>query len=399
MKLFLLLALSFSLLQAKGDVIYKKDIAKLVDKETAFDVAKIKKMYIEIAIDKKIADKLEKDKDARSMQKLADAAQKSVKLTAKTVGTLFDEYEKEAKVHLEKNDEAKAKQVFKDFEKQANKLIDKIEKKALDDMEDEWKKIQKIHKQYGKYKLNAGIDLTAKIGGFISKVARAVVSSGTDISAILGGVKDLYNIYKDVRKLADSAEDVHEKNEKILVKLQKRMETKSSSALKQTAKDKVKEKAKKAIVSLIEDGVDDLSKSNDLFENKLLGLEVKADSVSKKVVKLLDKVEKQKSDLTGEQLASIEALTDLSLKKVDSLNDRIQIGLTNHENMKKSIADLKAITPEGPLSGLQALYDKYSKQIGVATKVLSGADKVLGLVSSDYKELSDSAKSTMKILK
>lgn len=390
----LLLFMGFATLGANnGIVVYEANIAKLIDKETEFDVADVKSMIIKVSIDEDVSDVLDKNDDVRAAQKLADAAQRSVKLTVKTVGTLFDEYEKRAKALQEKNEDEKAKQVFKDFEVQANKLIDKIEAKALQDMEKEWKAIQKSRSDYKKYKLNAGINLTVKITGLMVSVARVAVTAGADLSAIKSGISDIYGIYKDIKKLADTAEKVHKQNVKTLAALQKSLLKKDPKSLKEKAKDK----AQKAMVALMHGGVKDLSKSNDLFENKLRGLDVRADEIGKKINILLNKVESQKKDLSDKQLEAIATLQKDHFAKIDNLNERLGQGLANALDMKKSIKDLEDVTPTGKFSKIEALYDQYAEQLSLLVTVAGQVDNVLGMVSSDYAAASSTAKSALKV--
>ena len=168
-------------------------------------------------------------------------------------------------------------------------------------MQKEWNKIKKSNSAYSKFKLKVGLRITKGVVGLVKSIAALVGSGGTALPEYYSAVKSCISIVKEVRKAAMSEAKAKKKLEKALANL---------------LKNKSGKKNKKAVKRV--------KKALSLYDAKVGKTKKKAFSLTEKIHKSMDQVQKDKGD--KEKKKKFERALDQMIKKTIALNESAESG-------------------------------------------------------------------------
>ena len=219
-----------------------------------------------------------------------------------------------------------------------------------------WRDFNKTKKEHQQYQIKCGIKIAATMLSSGLAIAGAVGTGGAALAvALFGLAKNASDLYKSFTNLAAEAETVQKDVLKALA----------------TAGERYKDisQGRAALTELMRAGISSIvtpercKELNDLYGNKLKGLEVTAHQTSETLTAMLDKTEALGKTIdpprTGKidslelfklqgrksQLASLERQVNQMIERIISLMGRVDMGKEQHGIYDKSIGELQKKVP------------------------------------------------------
>ncbi|MDM8546291.1 hypothetical protein QUF61_07335 [Candidatus Venteria ishoeyi] len=284
-------------------------------------------------------------------------------------------------------------QGIQQFKKDIQEAMKKLQKAAITGMNKAWDNYVKTKAEYKKYKIKAAVAIGLELGSITVGVVGSIGSAGFGlIVGIYGIVKAVAALATQVYKLAIDADKARKKVTKELEKLKKsynkNKKGKTTSQLKQAAKGFLNFLFGTNVTTTISTA----KSNNDLYFNKLQGVDVNSHKVSKSlqqcitdIGKLSQEIKSVKSTRLRKALTQLELMVDRKIKQTIEMQGKVQEGLV----WQKNTADI-----------LNFLHkEQSSKWVDCFEKGLVLIDLSLTASATNWKDMAGVLSTTATVLK
>lgn len=382
-----MLLVSSVMLEASSYVIAEKNVLQGIEKKAKVDAIHYKRLILKIVNDNSKLTKLIK-KDPLLQQELKDATDKSFDIAVVSLAVLFDEYDDKAAALMKDGKVDEAKKQIKLFETEAEKLLEKIEKKALADVNDAYSDYQKKHSEYRNYKLGSAFAIGKNVASItVSAVGLAGSAGVSTVQAVVSITRAIFATADEVRLLSIDAEGLQKE---MVGDAKSIVSAYNTNKVMITAKETGKAALNKLVGANLIPTLNGLKDKNKRLSQKTKGIYVKSHKIAKELNKILgnmDALDKEASANKNSILDKLEATVQASIGAISELNDRYKNSDKFEKSMDTLIKDLKAKRPaisdivqtsvvEGPeyaISGVQLaikLADKAASAFDLASSLL-----------------------------
>jgi hypothetical protein len=399
-------------------VLLKKDLWPEIQNHYRPELIKVGRVEVEINFPDNKGILATAMKDPLAHQRMVDVVQRTLnressQLFAYVIG-VADTKAKEAK---KSGNQAQLQQVVNGVQKQLDSVRAQIIPKVQTVAAQEWMKIRQTKREYRTYQIKCGLKVAVQGTGLAIGIAGAATSAGAAlVIGILGCVKNVVDGIKTVRDLAEQAEGT---------------EARLRNALKDALL--VFDDISPALATYFELSKTVVSKvlaydmntpstcknMNELYGNKVKGLEVNAHGTSEKLNEILEKCDELREYLKREALkarqaaaamrpiiagrrgavsapspsatisskqsaalAKLEQQTEKLINEITGLWQRVSHGKARHEGYRRIVDDLiKRTTPKWVPTA--------QKAVGLVTGTLAYAASAEDLLVNHVLELVD----------
>lgn len=286
-------------------------------------------------VDKVVFDEI--NKDPKLQQRLTDPATTAYN---KMLSLLVGKAKELDNICLKKDNvtSAQKKKAIADFKKIIITEMKSLQKTATTGMEKAWQIFVKTKEDYKKYKIKAGCKIGLEVASITVNVVGAVSSAGFSlVVGIYSLVKSVASLVQQVYKLAQAADSVRKKVNADLDKM-----------LKGYNKNKKKAQAEQVGKVLINflfgfdatKTISNVKGNNQLYLDKLKGVDVNSHDISKNLNKCLlelDKFSKEiktvKSSKIVKAMTNLQKGIDQKINKIIELSKKVEDGMKWQKDM------------------------------------------------------------------
>ena len=335
------------------DVFWEGDLARMFKSASKCDWIKdFKGMTIRLTLDRSIQRVFIAENDNRTPAFMVEDAQGIAKETVKLLVKAADDLEK---------GQPDLKKRIASFEKYCHAVAKEAGKKLKKVPEVRWAKFVAKAKQYKEYQVKAGVDLAlnslAVTGSAVALATTPFTGGVSGALGIIGMIKSVSALAQQCVDLAKKAEGVEKGLRSDLEGLKKSYLTAEGEAKKSVgAQEMAKTVANTLLTGPFVRSIPKCEDSFDLWSNKVAGLFVAGDKLSKAFTLTLKKVDEFERDLKKnvdakqagkvfDKLKKLRAQLSKAFDKAADMNGRALHGERAEKNLKKMLAALKGANP------------------------------------------------------
>jgi hypothetical protein len=338
-------------------LLLNKDVTEDVRRHYSPEVVKLERIWVKVHVPDDRGLVAAAMKDTLLQQRMTNTVQNLVtgdlaKLMAYQVGVA----DTKAKAAQVAGNQAQVTMAVQSVERLLNETRSQIIPKIEAAAGQVWRDLTKTKKDYQNYQIKCGIKIAATMVSSGLAIAGAIGTGGAALAvALFGLAKNASDLYTSFTNLASQAEEVQKDVQKALATVGERYKDIS--------------RGRAALTELMRAGVSSIAtperckELNELYGNKLKGLEVTAHQTSETLTAMLGKTEALgktidppragKMDSTEllklqkrkTQLTSLEKQVNQMIERITSLMGRLDTGKTEHGVYAKSIDELQKKVP------------------------------------------------------